>query len=107
MYTRIVECRLKPGTKDATLSRLAQEVLPILQAQAGFVDMIGLSDENDPDRLLAISLWKTKDDADRYRRDHFQRVLDIMGPALQGTPRVQTFNVDSSTAHQIASGKAA
>jgi quinol monooxygenase YgiN len=69
--------------------------------------MIGLSDENDPDRLLAISLWKTKDDADRHRRDHFQRVLDIMGPALQGTPSVQTFNVDSSTAHQIASGKAA
>jgi len=107
MYTRIVECHLIPGTKDEMLSKLMKEVTPVLQSQPGFVDMIGLTDENDPDRLLAISLWQSKEDAERYHRDHFQMVADIIAPALKRSPTVQTFTVNTSTAHHIAAGKAA
>jgi heme-degrading monooxygenase HmoA len=82
-------------------------VLPVLQAQPGFVDMIGLSNEDNPDRLLAVSFWNTKEDAERYHRAHFERVVDIIRPALKTSPKVETYNVESSTAHHIAAGKAA
>ncbi len=107
MYTRIVETHLKPGTKEETVARLTAEILPVLQAQPGFVDMIGLSDEHDPDRLLAISFWKTKEDAERYSRAHYGRVVDIIRPALKKDPTLQTYKVESSTTHRIAAGKAA
>ncbi len=107
MYTRIVETNVKPGKKEEVVARLAAEVLPVLQAQPGFVDMIGLSDEHDPDRLLAISFWKTKEDAERYSRAHYERVVDIIRSALKKNPTLQTYNVESSTTHRIAAGKAA
>ena len=107
MFTRIVECHVKAAKKDEMMTRLTNEVLPILQSHAGFVDLIGLTDEHDPDRLLAISMWRNKEDAERYHRENFQRVTDILRSALKRDPIVQTFHVDTSTAHRIAAGKAA
>jgi quinol monooxygenase YgiN len=107
MFTRIVECHVKPGRKQEATTKLTNEVLPILQEQPGFVDMIGLTDEHDPDRLVALSFWKTKEDAERYHREHFHHVSELLEPMVTSTPKVQTYNVESSTTHNIAAGKAA
>jgi len=42
MFTRIVECQVKPNKRDELKDRLRSEVLPLLQKQPGFVDLIGL-----------------------------------------------------------------
>ncbi len=107
MFTRIVECHVKPGHKQEATTRMTNEVLPILQKQPGFVDMIGLVDENDPERLVALSFWKSKEDAERYHREHFTHVSDLLKPLLTSTPKVETYNVETSTSHRIAAGKAA
>jgi quinol monooxygenase YgiN len=86
---------------------MTNEVLPILQQQPGFVDMIGLVDEHDPERLVALSFWKTKEDAERYHREHFSHISELLKPVLSSTPNVQTYNVETSTTHRIAAGKAA
>lgn len=107
MFTRIVECHVKPGRKQEATAKMNNEVLPILQEQPGFVDMIGLIDEHDPERLVALSFWKTKEDAERYHREHFSQVSDLLNPLLTAAPKVQTYNVETSTTHRIAAGKAA
>jgi quinol monooxygenase YgiN len=107
MYTRIVECHVKPGRKQEATAKMTNEVLPILQKQPGFVDMIGLIDEHDPERLLALSFWKTKEDAERYHREHFSHISELLKPMLSSTPNVETYNVETSTTHHIAAGKAA
>ncbi|HVO59867.1 MAG TPA: antibiotic biosynthesis monooxygenase [Terriglobales bacterium] len=107
MYTRIVECHVKPGRKQEATTKMNNEVLPILQKQPGFVDMIGLTDEHDPERLLALSFWTTKEDAERYHREQFSHISDLLKPLLTTTPKVETYNVESSTTHRIAAGKAA
>ncbi len=45
MFTRIVECHVKPEKKDEFNNKLRSEVLPILQKQPGFVDLIALASE--------------------------------------------------------------
>jgi quinol monooxygenase YgiN len=107
MHTRIVECQLKPGKKDELTNRLNREVLPLLQAQPGFVDVIALSDEKDPDQTVSISIWKTKEEAERHHQQNFQKIMDILGPALKKEPTIRHFNVETSTAHRIAAGRAA
>jgi len=42
MFTRIVECHVKPERKQEFENKLRNEVLPILQKQPGFVDLIAL-----------------------------------------------------------------
>ena len=107
MFTRIVECTVKPDKRDEIQQRLRNEILPLLQKQPGFVDEVGLASEHDPERMVAISFWKTREDAERYHRDTFPRVQDIAKPYLKGPMKVETYNVEESTIHRIAAGKAA
>ena len=107
MFTRIVECNVKPEKKDEFSNKLRNEVLPILQKQAGFVDLIGLVSEKDPDRIVSVSFWKNKEDAERYHREQYGRITDLLKPVLKKDPTVETFTVDTSTTHRIAAGRAA
>jgi len=107
MFTRIVHVTAKTG-KGRELTTLANEkILPILQTTPGFVDEIGLVSTDNPDRMVAISFWKTKEDAERYQRDQFNKVNDLLKSLVIGPPVVETYNVDTSTMHRIAAGKAA
>jgi len=82
-------------------------VLPILQTQPGFVDLLALSSEDEPERTVSISLWKSRADAERYQREHFDEIMDTVRPLLRDEPSVEFYNVEASTAHRIAAGKAA
>jgi heme-degrading monooxygenase HmoA len=107
MFTRIVECRVKPDKRDEFNNKLRNDVLPILQKQPGFVDLIGLTSESDAERVISVSFWKSKEDAERYHREQYNRIVDTLKPTLRKDPTVETFNVETSTTHRIAAGKAA
>ncbi|PYX21142.1 MAG: hypothetical protein DMG87_09555 [Acidobacteria bacterium] len=68
MFTRIVECHVKPEKKDEFNNKLRSEVLPILQKQPGFVDLIALASENDPERMVALSFWNIRSTSSGLRR---------------------------------------
>jgi quinol monooxygenase YgiN len=107
MFTRIVECHVKPERKDEFNNKLRNDMLPILQKQPGFVDLIGLVSERDPERIVSVSFWKNKEDAERYQREHYNRIVEMLKPHLKRDPTVDTFTVETSTTHRIAAGKAA
>ena len=52
MFTRIVECRVKPDKRDEFNNKLRNDVLPILQKQPGFVDLIGLASDTETIQIL-------------------------------------------------------
>jgi quinol monooxygenase YgiN len=106
-FTRFVECHVKPDKKDDFTHKLGNDVLPILQKQPGFVDLIGLVSENDSERIVSVSFWNSKQDADRYHREHYKRIAEMLKPSLKRDPVVDTFNVDTWTTQRIAAGKAA
>ena len=107
MFTRIVECHVKPEKKDEINLKLRNDILPILNRQPGFVDLINLVQDTDRERQLALSFWNTKEDAERYNRENYNRIVEMIKPYLKKDPKVETFNVDTSTSHRIAAGKAA
>jgi heme-degrading monooxygenase HmoA len=107
MFTRIVEMTTKTD-KARELSRTINEkVLPLLKSQSGFVDEIILISDQNPDRLLALSFWKKQEDAEKYNREGYPKVTEIIRSLIEGPPKVQTFNVEHSTPHNIAAGRAA
>jgi hypothetical protein len=57
--------------------------------------------------VLGISFWKTKEDAERYSREQFPKVNEILADLIETTPMVRTVHVHTSTPHKIAAGKAA
>ena len=107
MFTRTVEVTTKSGKAKELSNTINDKVLPILKKQTGFVDETLLVSDTEPDRVLAISFWNTKEDAERYHQEQYPAVHDLIRHLLEAEPVVRTFNVDSSTSHKIAASKAA
>jgi heme-degrading monooxygenase HmoA len=107
MYTRVVEMTAKPGKAQELSDAINEKAVPILKKQQGFMDEIVLDSDAESDRVLALSFWKTKDDAERYHREQFQNIHESLRHLLDAEPKVRTFDVHTSTGHKITAGKAA
>ncbi len=107
MFTRVVEVQAKPGRAKDLCNTITEKALPILRNQPGFVDELVMVSNTQSDRVLAISLWRTQEDAERYNREQYPTVNELIQNQVASAPKVQTFTVNLSTAHRIAAGKAA
>ena len=107
MFTRTVEVTTKSGKAKELSNTINKKVLPILKKQAGFVDETVLVSDTEPSRVLALSFWNSREDAERYHREQYPAIHEMVRHLLEAEPVIRTFNVDSSTTHRIASGKAA
>jgi len=107
MFTRLVEINTKYGKTREVADIIQQKVLPILNKQQGFIDEIVLLSTTELNRILALSFWKTAEDAELYRREQFLKVEELLKPMLEVAPKIHTFDVDLFTTHKIAMGKAA
>ncbi len=107
MFTRIVELTTKPGKNKQLSEAINDKVLPILKKQKGFVDETVLISDKDDNRVLGLSFWNTKEDAEQYHRADYSKVQETLRPFLDAEPVIRTFEVHTSTTHRIAAGKAA
>src|SRR5581483_3455419 len=107
MFTRVVEITSKTGKANEVANAIHEKVLPIRKQQNGFLDELVLTSETEPDQVISVSLWKTREDAERYHREQYSRISDMLSHLLNQPPQVRTFNVYTSTTHRIAAGKAA
>ena len=107
MFTRIVECQAKKGKTEVLAKKVRNEVLPALQKQPGFIDLITLTDDKDDERVVCLSFWNSKESAERYQREHYDTIVQTLGSELDGKPTLETLEVAISTAHRIAASNAA
>jgi heme-degrading monooxygenase HmoA len=107
MFTRIVELTTKPGKNKQLSGTINDKVLPILKKQKGFVDETVLISDKDDNRVLSLSFWNTKENAEQYHRAEYEKVQEMLRTLLEAEPVIRTFEVHTSTTHRIAAGKAA
>ena len=106
MFTRVVEVRTKPGKAKELCHTIHERVLSTLKAQPGFVDEIVLISDTDAERVLALSFWKTKEDAERHSHEQYSKISDMIQHEVHSAPKVHMYVVETSTAHKLAKGKA-
>lgn len=82
MFVRILEFGMKPEKKAEYIRVLKNEVLPILKKQTGFLEILPFFPENVEERCLNISIWATKVDAERYQKEVYMKVFEILKPFL-------------------------
>jgi hypothetical protein len=100
MFARSVSFHLKPGRSAEFTQLFDKEIVPLLRKQTGFQDEIALMAPGGSD-VVAISVWDLKENADIYARTAYPGVLKALTPVVEGTPRVQTYDVSTSTFHKI------
>jgi len=107
MFSRVVAIRTMPGKARELAQALQEKILPIVEGQPGFVDGIVLVSNTEPDRILALSFWKSQQDAERYMHEQFPRINKLISHMVESAPVSKTFNVDAFSSHKIRAGKAA
>jgi len=101
MFTRNVMMRLKPNSVGEFTQTFENEVLPLLRKQTGFQDELTLVAQGGTE-AVGISLWDRKESAETYERGTYPQVLKVLAKVVEGTPKVQTYEVSNSTFHKIA-----
>ncbi|MFY9558803.1 MAG: hypothetical protein WAQ52_01090 [Terriglobales bacterium] len=54
-----------------------------------------------------VSFWNAKEDAERYHREQYPKINEMLAHLLATAPVIRTFDVHTSTTHRVAAGKAA
>ncbi len=101
MYTRNVSIKLKANSAPEFTRTLEKEILPLLRKQKGFKDEISFV-APERNEAVAISFWDKKESAEAYNREKYPEVLKALSRVVEGTPKVETFEVANSTSHEIA-----
>jgi len=106
MFARKVQIQLKPGSLAKFSSLMEEQVIPRLRKQNGFLDEITFFTQG-RDAVFGISFWEKAEHAESYNRGTYPAVLKILCNLIEGSPRVETFEVINSTVHKLAATAAA
>jgi heme-degrading monooxygenase HmoA len=106
MFARKVSMHLKNDGALAFKQKIENEVVPLLRKQKGFLDEITFLYPNGKE-VHAFSLWETAEHAEAYKRGTYPEVTKILASVIEGTPRVQTYEVLNSTIQRAAAAVAA
>lgn len=94
-FTRNVHFDIKPGKEKEFKTTFDNEVVPVMKKQDGFEGELALL--NEQQKGIGISLWENKESAESYRTNAYPKVLETLRPVIQGEPRVEMFQVATST----------
>ena len=105
MFSRNVSMRLKPNSVAEFTKTLENEIIPLLRKQKGFQDEITFVAPGGRE-AFGISLWERAENAEAYNSGTYPEVTKILAGVVEGTPRVETYEVSNSTFHKIAAAVA-
>jgi hypothetical protein len=106
MFARSVTVQLKPNSVAEFNRTMEKDILPLLQKQKGFQDEITLVASNGAE-AVGVSLWEQRADAEAYHRTVYIGVQELLSKVIEGSPKVQTYEVGASTIHKAARGAGA
>ncbi len=96
MFARILEITPKLEKKDELIKTIRQEILPILKQQPGFLEVLPFVPEIAKEKMVAITLWTEKREAEKYVNEVFPKVEQILQPFLVVPVTVRTYTVETT-----------
>ena len=108
MFARILEFEIKLEKKEEFVKKVKNEVLPILNKQNGFLEVLPFFPEKmREEKALAVSLWATRTDAEHYEREVYSKVQAILRPYLITPITVKPYIVETTLCERFVETLAA
>jgi hypothetical protein len=107
MFARIVEFLPKLEKKEEFIKVVRNEVLPILKKQTGFLEMLPFFPEIKNEKVITITLWMEKKDVERYEREVFLKVEEILKPYLLTPLTYKHYEVETTLCEHFVQALAA
>jgi len=97
MFARILAFEINAEDREQLVKAVKDQMLPILKQQVGFLEMLPLFERKErQEKILTISLWTTRHDAERYEKNLFPQVLEILKPFATTKVEVSHANLETS-----------
>jgi hypothetical protein len=97
MFAHKLSMSLKNDGALAFKHKVEDGIIPLLRKQEGFLQEITFLYLNGRE-VEAFSLWETAEHAEAYNRRTYPDVLKMLASVIEGSPRVQTYEVLNSAA---------
>jgi quinol monooxygenase YgiN len=101
MFARILEIAPKLEKKDELIKTVRQEILPILKEQPGFLELLPFVPENVNEKYIAITLWSEKHVAEKYVKEVFPKVEQILKPFLTAPVMFRMYTVETTLCQHL------
>lgn len=108
MFARILDFEVKPEKKEEFVKVVKNKIVPILKKQTGFLEILPFfPDRAREEKVVTISLWTTKSDAERYEREFYPKALDILKPFLTTPVKVNYYKLETTVCEHFVDALAA
>jgi quinol monooxygenase YgiN len=108
MFARILNFEVKPEKKEEFVKVIKNQIVPILKKQNGFLEILPfLPEKMKEEKVYTISLWTTPSDAERYQRDVYPRVHEILKPFLTSAVEVNYYHLETTLCERFVEALAA
>ena len=107
MFARIVEFTPKFEKKEELVKVIRNEVLPILKKQTGFMEILPFFPETKNEKVVVVSLWMEPKYAERYEREAFPKVEEILTPYLTTPITFKSYTVETTLCEHFVQALAA
>jgi len=101
MFARILEITPKVDKKEELIKTVRQEILPILKKQPGFLEVLPFVPEIANEKVIAITLWTEKFEAQKYAKEVFPRVEQILKPYLAEPINFKPYTVETTLCEKL------
>ena len=107
MFARIVEFFPKLEKKEELVKVIRDEVLPILKKQTEFMEILPFFPETKNEKVVVVSIWMEQRNAERYEREVFPRVEEILKPYLTSPITYKPYKVETTLCEHFVQALAA
>ncbi len=102
MFARILNFEAKPEKREDLVRVLKNQIVPILKRQNGFLEILPFFPEKmKAEKVCAISLWATPSDAERYEREVYPKVHEILKPFLTSPVNVENYHLETTVCERF------
>jgi len=105
MFARNVSVRLKTNSSVAFTKMIEDRAIPTLRKQPGFQGVVTFLASGEME-AVAISFWDSKESANAYANSGYAEVMKNLNKFIEGTPKVQIYEVANTTLHSVAAAVA-
>jgi|SRR5579864_4655672 quinol monooxygenase YgiN len=107
MFVRVCELHITPEKKAELFRIVKEEIYPALERYDGFFDLIPLELETHPRKFFAVSLWHDERDAEKYQKECFPKIYDMLEPFLVAPITVKHGTIDETIPKKLVTAVAA
>jgi quinol monooxygenase YgiN len=96
MFARILQFVPKMEKREELIRVIKRDVLPILKKQTGFLEILPFVPEIKNEHVVMVSLWNERKDFERYEREWFPKVEEMLHPYLTSPITWKLYTVETT-----------